>query len=243
MICLKQYGYEIPVLRRGSSTYDLYDVPDITNVILLKGDFSWAFPLALREDLKDYFIDGPKESLNDHNDGAKEDGQTKTEEHTNLVIKNNSWETFRENPILHKILRSPTASYVSFSNVEDEPNLIAFYRDQQDCIVWAYNTLTGYVYASSDWNVPIANTLEEFWFRQWIESILFYKHWGNQHYYPNLNKLQTSYLIKYEAFYLYNTSEWIAKDIISQWIFKKRYDGSDIYKVDEGKITLDGSPT
>ena len=150
-----------------------------------------------------------------------------------LVLKNNTWETFRDNEVLHQLVNSPTASYVRISTLDPDNQLIVFYRDQQDCILWGVNPDTGFVYASTDWTTPIANSVEEFWCRQWIESTLWFNSFeqffliadGTE------NNRIAAIIRKYASFYLCKKPDWIAKDIMSQLLFDKSYDGSDLDEI------------
>ena len=50
---------------------------------------------------------------------------------------------------------------------------IVFYRDQQDCILWSIDSVTGKIYDDRQ-EEPVADTIEEFWFRTYIEAQLWY---------------------------------------------------------------------
>lgn len=85
----------------------------------------------------------------------------------------NPWETFKDNAVLWAIFESPTSCYVEISEDEDTGRTI-FYRDQQDCIIWSVDLRTGKVYSDADGENPIADDIEEFWLRQYIEAKLWY---------------------------------------------------------------------
>ena len=92
-------------------------------------------------------------------------------------VKDTPWQTFRENPKLWKLFKSPTACYVEFSDEKD--GRITFYRDQQDCILWSVDPATGKVYSDADGLV--AETVEEFWCRQYIEASLWFLYAWQHH--------------------------------------------------------------
>ena len=90
-----------------------------------------------------------------------------------INVGKNPWETFKQNPILWQLVKSPTSCYVDISHDEETGQTI-FYRDQQDCIVWYVDPQTGKVYSYTDGDTPIADDVEEFWLRQYIEATLWY---------------------------------------------------------------------
>ena len=115
-----------------------------------------------------------------------------------LRIKENSWKTFKANPQLWKLFESVTACYVSISEPDSNTGRIVFYRDQQDCILWSVDPSTGKVYDNTD-NL-VADDVEEFWARMWIENQLWRLYAYNQP--KNICLIQNSPLAKYAQFYL-----------------------------------------
>nr|QBK88198.1 MAG: hypothetical protein LCMAC202_05600 [Marseillevirus LCMAC202] len=121
------------------STYAIFEVPDIKNILTLTGDYSWS--------------------------GVR------------ITQKANEWETFRNNSTLWDIVNSPTACYVEISEEEER---IVFYRDQQDCLIWSVDPQTGKVYSDVQLE-PVADNVEEFWFRMYTESLLWFMYaWHHQ---------------------------------------------------------------
>lgn len=123
-------------------TYHECTVPDITQWIDLKGDFSWS--------------------------GLD-----------NLKIYDNQLDTFKNNKELWSIFSSPTSCWVNSDSqdpdeesFEEKDGHVLFYRDQQDCVLWYYDLESGKVY---EYDRVVSDTLEEFWLRIYIESILWYK--------------------------------------------------------------------
>jgi len=107
-------------------------------------------------------------------------------------VKDTPWDTFKANENLHRLVQSPTACYVDFSEYEGKT---VFYRNQQDCIIWSIDPNTGKVYSNARED-PIPDDVEEFWLRQHIESILWFKNAMNVKF-----ENEPEYFSKYEEFY------------------------------------------
>lgn len=67
--------------------------------------------------------------------------------------------------ILHNVIRSPTSCYFSV-----EGNV--FYRDQQDCIIWSYDSEKGVYTDNGD---IVAKSIPEFLTRIYIENCIWFK--------------------------------------------------------------------
>jgi hypothetical protein len=90
-----------------------------------------------------------------------------------IKVYGTPWETFQHNPSLWTLFSSPTACYVEFGD-EDARGRPIFYRDQQDCLLWSVDPATDKIYSDAQTRA-IADDIEEFWLRQYLESRLWYR--------------------------------------------------------------------
>lgn len=95
-------------------------------------------------------------------------------------------ETFKNNKNLWNFVKSPTACWIN-TDFDVENGKVLFYRDQQDCILWYYDLVTGKVY---EYDTVICDTLEEFWMLMYIEGII----WYGQLYPSHLKRLIKKYV-------------------------------------------------
>jgi hypothetical protein len=78
------------------------------------------------------------------------------------------------------LFRSPTSCYFDMSGEIEpsNPNVAAFYRDQQDCVIWCFDSEKGYV-VSRDYDgehgTVYARSLPEFLARLALENGLWFK--------------------------------------------------------------------
>ncbi len=114
-----------------------------------------------------------------------------------LDVKETPWETFVANQNLQKFVNSPTACYV---DIFEQNGKTIFYRDQQDCIIWFLDPESGKVYSTSD-KGPVADDVEEFWVRQYIEATLWRKY-AYKKYRDGPGPELPSYMNEYAEFYM-----------------------------------------
>lgn len=94
-----------------------------------------------------------------------------------IDVKDSQWKTFLANEDLQEFISSPTGcetriKFMSGKNSLFPEGFYVFYCDSQGCIIWAIDPSTGKIYSSAN-DEYVADTLEEFWFHRYIESLLW----------------------------------------------------------------------
>ena len=87
-----------------------------------------------------------------------------------------TWDDLADNlELIDSLITSPTACYFKLSK-----NKTSFYRDQQDCVVWALDHKTGAVYTMEEDGVDlwVAKSLPEFLTRLYLEGQIWLKTFG-----------------------------------------------------------------